>query len=303
MTVPVGGGVLPVDKPEGPTSHDIVGRARRALGERRVGHTGTLDPFASGLLLLCVGPATRLAEYLTAEDKVYEARARLGVTTDTLDREGQVMAESPGWREVTVEVVEAALDAFRGKILQRPPRFSAKKVGGVAAHRLAREGREVTLEPVPVTIHELTLTEVTLPDIAFRVSCSSGTYIRSLARDLGEALGVGAHLTALRRVRVGPFRVEEAIPGDFADPVPDSAWIAPLDALHGFPRVSVGVPEMRRLVQGQRIPGGPGPDGRVAVSYAGQLLAVCRSVGGVLQPEKVFPPMAGEGPEVQEGRP
>ncbi|HSG49310.1 MAG TPA: tRNA pseudouridine(55) synthase TruB [Longimicrobiales bacterium] len=290
MTVPVGGGVLPVDKPEGPTSHDIVERARRALRERRVGHTGTLDPFASGLLLLCVGSATRLSQYLTGQDKEYVARARLGVSTDTLDREGKVVAESGGWRDLSPQALETALGQLRGEILQVPPRFSAKKVGGVAAHRRVRRGEVVELPAVPVTVHELVLTEVRLPEVELRLVCSSGTYVRALARDLGESLGVGAHLTALRRTRVGGFRVEDAVPGDFAAPVPDAAWISPLDALGDLPRMEVDAAGALRLGQGQRLPVGNGAEGLTAVHHRGRLLAVCRCSEGVLHPEKVFPP-------------
>lgn len=296
MTVPPDGGVLPVDKPEGPTSHDIVGRARRALGERRIGHTGTLDPFASGLLLLCVGPATRLSQYLTGEDKEYLARARLGLETDTLDREGEVVRESDGWKGLERTDLERALEGLRGEIRQLPPVFSAKKIRGEAAHRRVRRGEEVELEPVTVTVHELELTEVALPEVAFRVVCSSGTYIRALARDLGKALGVGAHLTALRRTRVGTRGVEGAIPGDFPGPVPPSAWISPLEALAGWPRVEVTQEEAVRVTQGQRIPlteGVPGLPGaaevRVAAHLGGRLLAVGRVREGILRPEKVFP--------------
>lgn len=289
MTVPAGGGVLPVDKPEGPTSHDIVGRARRALGERRIGHTGTLDPFASGLLLLCAGPATRLSRYLTGQDKEYRARARLGISTDTLDREGDVVAESDAWRSLSHQDLEAALGELRGEILQIPPRFSAKKVGGVAAHRRARRGEDVRLEPVAVTVRELVLTDVSLPEVEFRVRCSSGTYIRALARDLGESLGTGAHLTSLRRTRVGSVSVQGALPGDFSEPVPASAWISPLEALAPLPRVPVDAETERRLAHGQRVPyAAPGEGGRVAAHRGDRLVAVCRRSEGVLHPETVF---------------
>jgi tRNA pseudouridine55 synthase len=215
--------VLPVDKPEGPTSHDVVAAARKALSERRIGHTGTLDPFASGLLLLCVGRATRLAEYFSGLDKEYEAEARLGIATDTLDRDGNVVAVSERWSEVTEEGLEAALGALRGDIEQVPPQFSAKKVEGERAYKSARDGRRVELPPVPVTVRELTLTGVDLPFVRFRVRCSSGTYVRALARDLGAGLGVGAHLTALRRTAVGPRSVEGALR---LDDLGDSALVA-----------------------------------------------------------------------------
>jgi tRNA pseudouridine55 synthase len=295
VTVPVEGAVLPVDKPVGPTSHDIVQRARRVLRVRRVGHTGTLDPFASGLMLLCVGPATRLSEYLTGQDKEYLATARLGVSTDTLDREGQAVAESDAWRQVTLGAVEGALATLRGTIEQRPPVFSAKKVQGEAAHRRSRRGEKVSLPAVRVVIHELELTELALPEIGFRVVCSSGTYIRSLARDVGEALGVGAHLVALRRTRVGAHRVEDAVPGDFREPIPAGSWITPLDALGGWTRLEVDEAEAARICHGQSLstvgdgdPEGPAP-GPVALHFRGHLLSVAHVEGGVIRPEKVFP--------------
>ena len=207
-------GLLPVDKPAGPTSHDVVARTRRALGERRVGHAGTLDPFASGLLLVCVGTTTRLVEYLHDLDKVYEAEALLGITTETDDPEGQVLTEHEGWREVTAGAVQAALQAQVGTRLQQPPVYSARKVGGEAAYRKARRGEAVELAATEVTIHEIELLAMDLPRVRFRVRCGTGTYIRSMARDLGEALGCGAHLTALRRTAIGPFQVEEALPAD-----------------------------------------------------------------------------------------
>ncbi|MDT8340191.1 MAG: tRNA pseudouridine(55) synthase TruB [Longimicrobiales bacterium] len=300
MTASPAAGVLLVDKPVGPTSHDVVVRARRALGERRIGHTGTLDPFASGLLVLCVGPATRLSPYLTGLDKEYMARARLGVSTDTLDREGEVTATDEGWRSLDRRAVEEALVGLRGTIRQQPPRYSAKKVGGTAAHRRARRGETVELEPVTVTVHALELTEVALPEVAFRVVCSSGTYIRALARDLGTALGVGAHLRELRRTAVGGFRVEEAVAGDFSDPVPDAAWRTPLQALAHLPEVALDDAAARRLTWGQAIPlperlADPGGVGevRVAVRHGDRLLAVGRVRDGVLRPERVLPPDGG----------
>jgi tRNA pseudouridine55 synthase len=289
LTLPVGGGVLPVDKPAGPTSHDIVSRARRVLHERRIGHTGTLDPFASGLMLLCVGPATRLSPYLTGADKEYLARAELGTSTDTLDREGTVTATSEAWREVAEEDVSRGLDALRGELLQIPPRFSAKKVRGEAAHRRARRGEEVDLEPVPVTVHEIELVDFSPPSVEFRVVCSSGTYIRALARDLGESLGTGAHLTALRRTRVGDFSVEGAVAGSFDEEIPEDAWLTPLAALSGMPPIEVDPDTARRIAQGQRVPVEGLPTGWVAVHVDGRLLAVAEGIEGVLHPRTVFP--------------
>lgn len=212
-------GLLPVDKPAGPTSHDIVDRVRATLGIRRVGHTGTLDPFASGLLLLLVGRATRLAEYLHLPLKSYRAVALLGRSTDTDDLHGDILTEDPSerWRALSVEDVTGALSSFRGALRQRPPLFSAKKVGGESAYRKARRGEAVDLPSVDVEVDEIMLEAFEAPRVTFRVSCSTGTYIRSLARDLGEALGTGAHLEELRRTAVGNFRVEDALGSEELD--------------------------------------------------------------------------------------
>ena len=284
-------GVLPVDKPPGPTSHDVVNAARRALGERRIGHTGTLDPFASGLLLLCVGQATRLAEYLTGLDKGYEATARLGVATDSGDRDGATVSTSDGWAAVTPEAVEAALDPLRGSILQTPPALSAKKVGGVPAHRRVRKGEEVVLEPHAVTVHELEVVEMALPDVRLRVRCSSGTYIRALARDMGEALGVGAHLTALRRTFIGPFGVDAAVAPDAlgdAEAVA-RALIPPLAAVGHFPLLEVDAEGAAHLVQGRRVSASAMADAAVAVAALGPtLVAVGEVRDGLFLPRKVL---------------
>jgi len=283
--------VLPVDKPEGPTSHDVVDTVRKGLGRRRVGHTGTLDPFASGLLLICVGRATRLAEYLSGLDKTYEAVACLGVTTDTLDRDGEVVSTRDRWRDLTKDQIEDALGPLRGDILQTPPIYSAKKIGGEAAHRRARRGEEVKLASSLVTIHELELTSLELPLVRLRVVCSTGTYVRALARDLGEALGVGAHLVELRRTQIGGFAVETAIkPAELDDPtaVADAA-IEPLDALRHLPTFAADEVEAGLLAHGRSLQGvDESLRGLVAVSHAGALLAVGESNEGVLKPRKVF---------------
>ncbi|HEX9886287.1 MAG TPA: tRNA pseudouridine(55) synthase TruB [Longimicrobiales bacterium] len=290
--VPEFGGVLLVDKPPGPTSHDVVDRARRVLGVRRVGHTGTLDPFASGLLLLCVGPATRLSEYLTGLDKEYRATARMGVATDTDDVDGEVVARADDVGDLDGAAVEAALERFRGPIEQRPPAFSAKKVAGVAAHRRARRGETVHLEPVSVDIHELELEDLRLPDVLLRVLCSSGTYVRALARDLGEELGVGAHLTALRRTAVGSFRVEDAVGlAELEAARAPLRWVGLPEALAHLPRMCVGGEEADRLTHGQRIQVTadlPEDGGPVAVIHEGRLVAVGEVDGGELCPRKVF---------------
>lgn len=284
-------GILPVDKPVGPTSHDVVGRVRRALGTRKVGHTGTLDPFASGLMLVCVGRSTRLSEFLTGMDKRYLATARLGVRTDTLDDRGEVVETSDGWRAVDRGAVEAALGGLRGPIDQVPPQYSAKKVDGEAMHRRARRGERVELAPRSVTVHELELESFEAPVLRFRCRCSSGTYIRAIARDLGDALEVGAHLTDLRRTSVGPFDVAAALSLDDLEDAARvaDAWIDPLDALAHLPRVDVDEAGVRALGYGQRVDVPDAADAElVAVAADGALVAVGRVVDGTLAPRKVF---------------
>lgn len=297
-------GILRVDKPEGPTSHDIVSRARRALRTRRVGHTGTLDPFASGLLLLCVGAATRLSESLTGLPKSYEAVARLGVRTDTDDREGAVLELLPGAESLDAGTLDRALATLQGPLLQRPPAFSAKKLGGEAVHRKARRGEVVELPPVAVEVHAIERLDWTPPFLRFRVDCSSGTYIRALARDLGEALGVGAHLTALRRTRVGDHGVEGAAPGDALDDarrVAD-AWLTPREALTHLPTLDLTSEQAVRLRMGQRIRVEPGQEvqppgavggashvGRLALFLCGELVALADAEEEWILPRRVFP--------------
>lgn len=283
--------VLPVDKTEGPTSHDVVGAVRRSLGQRRVGHTGTLDPFASGLLLVCVGRATRLAEYLSGLDKTYEAVAKLGETTDTLDREGEVVERREGWSDLGSERIEEVLAGLRGPMEQVPPAFSAKKVRGEAAHRRVRRGERVELAPASVTVHALELTSLDLPLVGLRVRCSTGTYVRALARDLGEALGVGAHLVGLRRTAVGGFDVQDAIGSADLDDAAAvaAAAIEPLDALAHLPTLVADDAQAISLGQGRAVEVvDEAPQGLVAVAHAGMLLAVGESASGVLKPRKVF---------------
>ncbi|MBI2975522.1 MAG: tRNA pseudouridine(55) synthase TruB, partial [Chloroflexi bacterium] len=202
-------GLLIVDKPSGPTSHDVVYKVRKWSNERRIGHAGTLDPMATGVLVLCMGPATRLAEYLLNGDKRYRAVVRLGQTTDTYDAQGRVLDSRPV--DCTPEQIESALAAFRGAIEQTPPAFSAIQVNGQRAYDLARRGQAPDLKPRAITIHSLTLVGWSAPDATLEVACSAGTYIRSLAHDLGQALGCGAHLVALRRTAAGQFSVHQAV--------------------------------------------------------------------------------------------
>jgi tRNA pseudouridine55 synthase len=265
--------------------------ARHALGNRRVGHTGTLDPFASGLLMLCVGRATRLAEYLSAQDKTYEAVALLGQTTDTDDREGALVEEKPGWEALDERRIDTVLERFRGDIAQRPPRYSAKKIGGIAAHRLARRGGAVDLATSRVRIASLAITHVALPRVGLRVTCSAGTYVRALARDLGEALGVGAHLVSLRRTAIGDFPVERALAFDqLADArrVAEAA-LDPLEALQHLPTVDVDDEAAARILHGGSVAlSDDAAAGTVVLAHAGSLVAIGERAGGVVRPRKVF---------------
>ena len=202
-------GILVVDKPVGPTSHAVVSKVRRGTGVRKVGHAGTLDPRASGVLVLCLGAATRLSEYLSTASKRYEALIRFGLATRTYDSEGEITLQTEEAPEA--QALEKALAHFRGEIQQVPPPFSAVKLRGRKAYELAREGHELDLKPRPVTIHELEVISYEPPELSLSVECSAGTYIRSLANDLGEQLATGAHLAALRRTKAGPFDLNSAI--------------------------------------------------------------------------------------------
>lgn len=202
-------GFILIDKPVGPTSHDIVDKVRRALHTRKVGHAGTLDPFASGLLILAVGSKTKEISNFVGLDKAYEASVRFGATSDTMDRTGKI--EQKDCSPVSQTELESALEKFRGEIDQTPPMYSAKKVGGKKLYELAREGKEIERKPVRVTIHELELVSFSWPTAIIRTRVSSGTYIRALADDIGKALGCGAYLEELRRTRIGTFSVENAV--------------------------------------------------------------------------------------------
>jgi tRNA pseudouridine55 synthase len=202
-------GFLVVDKPVGLTSHDVVNRVRRLAGGRKVGHTGTLDPFATGVLPIAVGEATKAIQFLDESVKEYQATLRLGVETDSYDATGTVTAEAD-CSGITAAALLAALEPFRGDVRQVPPMYSAIKQGGKPLYRLARQGIVVERPPRPVTIHRLEIRRLELPEVELFVSCSPGTYIRSLAFDIGRALGCGAHLTALRRLRSGAFALDGA---------------------------------------------------------------------------------------------
>jgi tRNA pseudouridine55 synthase len=203
-------GILIINKPSGWTSFDVVAKIRNKLGVKKVGHTGTLDPMATGVLVLCLGKATKKVQEMTGYDKEYVAEITLGATSNTDDAEGKITPDKNAKKAAETEVKEA-LKNFAGEIQQIPPQFSAKKVGGRRAYALARKGQEVKLEPREVTIHELELLDYKWPVLKCRVLCSKGTYIRALARDLGQILGCGAYLSALERTKVGPYRISAAL--------------------------------------------------------------------------------------------
>lgn len=212
-SAPAFNGLLAVDKPQGWTSHDVVARVRGIAGQRQVGHGGTLDPMATGVLPLGLGQGTRLLEYVAGGRKSYEATVRFGAATDTFDAEGAIVREA-AWEHLTERDIRRLLTAFTGTILQRPPAYSAIKRGGEPLYRLARRGEQIEIEPRPVTIYRIDVRSVALPDVEIAVDCGSGTYIRSLAHDLGEAAGSAAHLSALRRTAVGDLSQREAVPLD-----------------------------------------------------------------------------------------
>jgi tRNA pseudouridine55 synthase len=246
-------GVLVVDKPPGPTSHDIVDRVRRALGERRAGHTGTLDPFASGVLPVCLGKATRLARFLAAGEKRYHAVVRLGFATSTDDRMGEPLGPAREVR-VTGPELRRALGGLTGELRQVPPAYSARRVAGQRLYALARAGVAVEREAAACTVHALELLAFEGDRLELDVRCSPGTYVRALARDLGEALGVGGHLEELRRTRSGEFGLEGAAAGDALGPG-TAASVRPLGALlPGWPAVVVGAEGLARLRHGRDLP-------------------------------------------------
>lgn len=202
-------GLLNIDKPQGITSHDVVAIVRRGIGIRKVGHAGTLDPMATGVLVICIGNATRLSQYVMDHDKVYHATLRLGVETDTYDAEGEIVQTTES--QVLKDNVEAILHNFRGDIQQVPPMYSAIKKDGKKLYELAREGKTIERDPRPVTIRELTIMQWNFPEVDLYVKCTPGTYIRSLAHDIGQEVGLGGHLTALRRISSGEFHVDNAV--------------------------------------------------------------------------------------------
>jgi tRNA pseudouridine55 synthase len=262
-------GVLVVDKPLGPTSHDVVARVRRLFKVRRVGHTGTLDPLATGVLPLVIGRATRLAQFFASDRKDYVASVRFGDVTPTYDAEGRIVNDPKTGRPVALPpteprnfaideaMVRNALGAFRGTYWQTPPPFSAKKVGGTPAYQLARSSRMVDVKPIQVSVDELMLVRFDGSLAELNVTCSTGFYVRSLAHDLGQKLGCGAYLESLRRTRAGEFGIEQAVPLEELERDVDAAarrLIAMEDLLPSFPRVVLNERGAERVSHGNTIP-------------------------------------------------
>ena len=270
----------------GPTSHDVVDRVRRALGAgaTRVGHLGTLDPFADGLLVILVGRATRLASFAAGWTKSYEGVIRLGTATSTDDATGDAVGGSDAWRALDRARIEQALARFRGAYAQRPPAYSAVKIAGERAYRRARRGERVMLAARPVDVSELELTGLELPDIRFRATVSGGTYLRSLARDVGEELGCGAHLAALTRTRVGPFQLADAVA---PEAVTTGALRDAAALVADLPRRELDAGGRAAVLHGRPVPAATGEGGRVALFAGGELIAIAERDNELLKPRVV----------------
>ncbi|MHB0875055.1 MAG: tRNA pseudouridine(55) synthase TruB [Anaerolineae bacterium] len=294
-------GALLLDKPVGITSQGAVAVMRRASGERRIGHAGTLDPLATGLLVLCFGPATRICEYLVGHDKRYAVEARLGVQTATYDAEGEVTATYEGPLP-SDEAIAAALRSLEGEQMQSPPAYSAIKVAGKPLYWHARRGQTVEVDARRVVVYSLAWQRPAVDTVTLTLHCSSGTYVRSLVHDLGVRLGCGAHVVALRRLSVGPFRIEEAVTLAEAEAAFRAGSTPPMlsiaAALPQMPRVRLDAAAVAHLTMGQQVEGPP-PEGEgdhLAVNEQGEAIAVAAYVAdtGLWQPRKVF--AAEEGP-------
>jgi tRNA pseudouridine55 synthase len=272
-----------LDKPAGITSHDAVQRVRRALRTRAVGHTGTLDPFATGLLVALVGRATRLARFVEGQAKTYVAEARLGFATDTDDLTGTPLGQPVPVRAGEAEV-RAALEGFRGTQSQQPPAFSAKHVGGERSYRLARRGAAVELPAVMVDVTDVELLDLAGDRVRFRVTVSAGTYVRALARDLGDRLGCGAHLVALRRERIGRLSVADAVALDALGP--DTPLLPPQAVLPDLPMRTLDAAEADAVRHGRPIAGDAA--GTVGLLVDGALLAIGEASDGMIRPRVVL---------------
>jgi len=271
-------GVLVIDKPEGLTSHDVVQRVRRVYSLRQVGHAGTLDPIASGVLILLIGSATRIAQYLQEDDKEYHLVLKLGVETDTQDITGQILRETDPLA-VTQSALTAVIERYRGTISQIPPAYSAVKRAGKPLYKLARQGLPVQADPRKVTIYSIEVTRVDLPHVFMKVVCSKGTYMRTLCHDIGRDLGVGGCMESLTRVRSGRFSLDDAVRLDQieGDPSPRKWLRRAADGLT-FPVTEPGDEDLMRLVSGSRIACEDcGGEGLVSVTRKGRLIALAQA--------------------------
>jgi tRNA pseudouridine55 synthase len=296
-------GVLVVDKPIGLTSHDVVQIIRRGTGIRRAGHTGTLDPRASGVLVVLIGPAVRLSEYVSASDKRYQATIRLGSSTDTYDSEGTVISRAPV-DNITEDRFYEILQTFVGEIEQVPPPYSAVKIKGKKAYELSREGEMPDLEPRKIQVYSLDILEWAPPEVVIDVYCSSGTYVRSLANDLGKALGTGAYLIGLRRTKSGRFTLRDAVPlRRLKESFDAGDWyrylIPAADALGDWPGVELDADMVELVRHGHRIPAEPDMNDDIlkegkgwarGISQQGDLVALLEfdPAAREWQPRKVF---------------
>lgn len=285
-------GLIVIDKPAGWTSHDVVGRLRRILGEKSIGHLGTLDPMATGLLPLVLGRWTRIAQFYGGAGKTYTGRIRFGFATDTYDAEGEPVGVAGDASGLSLEAIQDAAKAFMGTIQQAPPPFSAKKIGGVPAYKLARKQQAVELKPVEITVHKLSLDEWTGESVAFEVEVSSGTYIRSIAHELGAALGTGAHLASLRRTRFADFAetdvhtLEEV---EAAGPEASKLFIHPRRVLPVLPSVTASPEAVSYLHNGRAVNLPEFSNAALVKVFADQLelLAICQRIAGTLFKPKV----------------
>ena len=281
-------GIVIVDKPQGWTSQDVTARLRRVFNTRRIGHGGTLDPMATGVLPVFVGRATRGVEFFEHAEKVYETVLRLGITTDTEDITGTVLTEQDAF--VTGSMVEEALSKFRGEIMQVPPMYSALKVGGQKLYDLARKGKEVERQPRPITIHELTLLSMEADGIHLRVRCSKGTYIRTLCKDIGEALGCGGCMAALRRVEAGEYTAAEAVPlQQLLETENPEAFLRPVDSMfRNYPAVTLTPKQELRCRNGNSF-SLTLPEGTYrAYGQNGEFLMLAKMENGVMSTIKSF---------------
>lgn len=288
-------GILNLNKPLHITSHDAVAQVRRryqALTQsRKVGHAGTLDPLADGVLVICLGAATRLSEYMMRGRKLYRAQVTLGATTSTYDAAGEVLSQSdPG--HITLEELEGSLRQFVGEIQQIPPMYSAVKIKGKKLYELARAGKTVERDPRKVTVHSIDLLSWERPVLELEIHCGPGAYIRALAHDLGEALGVGAYLSSLRRVASGNFHISESTPLERV--LKNDGWIsrivAPYEALQDYPRLTLSAEEIGQIRHGRFIPRRHDADSDITFAFDAnkRLIAILQARGELWKPHKVF---------------